>query len=262
MTYVFGDEWHRERERLAGIEGGTDALTTELLVRTGVGPGWRCAEVGAGGGSVAAWLSDRVGPAGEVFATDVDTRFLTGLAGGNVQVLKHDFTADEPPATGLDLVHARLVVEHVADQAEALKRLVTWLRPGGWLVVEDIDWTTRFPVSRAPEFDAAITAALDVARRSASYDPAFGRRLPTMFTELGLTDVDAQAHAHLVRGGGPGIEVLKLTLERIAPATVAAGLLTDSQIAAALALCGDPTFATMLPTMISTWGRAPETSGR
>jgi SAM-dependent methyltransferase len=257
MTYVFGEEWHRERERLAGIEGGTDAVTQEILARTGVGAGWRCGEVGAGGGSVAAWLSDRVGPTGEVYATDLDTRFLTGLAGGNVQVLAHDFTTDEPPATGLDLVHARLVVEHVAGRGEALKRLMTWLRPGGWLVVEDIDWTTRFPVSRGPEFDAAITAALDVAHRSAGYDRAFGRCLPTLFTELGLADVDAQTHARLVRGGGQGIGVLKLTLERIAPATVAAGLLTDTQIAAALALCTDPTFATMLPTMVSVWGRVP-----
>ena len=38
--------------------------------------GWRCLEVAAGTGSVAAWLADQVGPEGEVFATDVDLTHL------------------------------------------------------------------------------------------------------------------------------------------------------------------------------------------
>jgi hypothetical protein len=41
-----------------------------------VGPGWRCLEVGSGGGSIAAWLCDRVGPDGSVLATDLDIEEL------------------------------------------------------------------------------------------------------------------------------------------------------------------------------------------
>ncbi|MDQ3764848.1 MAG: hypothetical protein M3460_26035 [Actinomycetota bacterium] len=46
MTYVFAEQWHRERKRLAGVEAGADPISRDVLSRLGVGPGWRCAEVG------------------------------------------------------------------------------------------------------------------------------------------------------------------------------------------------------------------------
>ncbi len=60
-TYTYDQAWQDERERLAGIERLWDEGTFALLERLGVGPGSRVAEVGAGGGSVVEWLSERVG---------------------------------------------------------------------------------------------------------------------------------------------------------------------------------------------------------
>ena len=57
-----------EHERLAVLEANYDPGTFRLLEDCGVAPGWRCAEVGAGRGSVAAWLADAVGPEGSVVA--------------------------------------------------------------------------------------------------------------------------------------------------------------------------------------------------
>ena len=53
-----------------------DTVTFRHISMLGIGPGWRCWEVGAGGPSVPAWLSDRVGPDGEVLATDLDPRCI------------------------------------------------------------------------------------------------------------------------------------------------------------------------------------------
>jgi hypothetical protein len=66
-------------ERLAGIEATWDPGTTFRLQALGVGPGWRCLEAGAGAGSIAAWLANRVGPTGRVIATDVETTLLAPL---------------------------------------------------------------------------------------------------------------------------------------------------------------------------------------
>ncbi len=44
-----------------------------------------------------------------------------------------------PPPGAFDLVHARLMLVHVADRAEALRRMAGALRPGGWLLLEDAD---------------------------------------------------------------------------------------------------------------------------
>jgi KUP system potassium uptake protein len=41
----------------------------------------------------------------------------------------------------LDLAHARLVLTHLSEREEAIRRLIASLRPGGWLVVEDFDGT-------------------------------------------------------------------------------------------------------------------------
>ena len=62
---VYGDildsSSDRERERLRLLEDSFDPGTFRWLDQLGVGSGWRCLEVGAGGGSVARWLADRVG---------------------------------------------------------------------------------------------------------------------------------------------------------------------------------------------------------
>ena len=65
-----------EDTRLRLIEQASDPTTFAHLDRIGVGAGWRCLEVGAGGGSVAAWLGERVGPTGHVLALDLDLRHL------------------------------------------------------------------------------------------------------------------------------------------------------------------------------------------
>lgn len=72
--------WAREPERLRALENACDPQTTAVLNRLGVGPGWRCLEVGAGAGSIAAWLADTVTPGGAVHAVDLDTTLLDQLA--------------------------------------------------------------------------------------------------------------------------------------------------------------------------------------
>jgi SAM-dependent methyltransferase len=260
MGYIFSDEWHRERERLASIELVADPNTVELLQRIGVQPGWRCAEVGAGTGSIAEWLATEVGPDGQVVATDLDTRFLRALDRPNLQVLEHDLTRDDRPGEPFDLVHARLVIEHVDDPVAAVKRLTGWLRPGGWLMLEDVDWSTRFAVTPAPELEQTVTAGLGVAASAVGYDSAFGRRLPALLVECGLTDLDAQIRAPLVHGGTADVEFLKLTVERLVPAITAASLVSDSTAAAALATCADPGFVCMPQSMVSAWARLPHSS--
>jgi hypothetical protein len=67
-----------------GIEATRDHGTRALLERLGIGPGLRCLEVGAGGGSIAAWMADQAGDGGHVLATDIDTTHLEPLADGTL----------------------------------------------------------------------------------------------------------------------------------------------------------------------------------
>jgi len=75
--------------------------------------------VGAGAGSVARWLADVVGPGGEVVATDVSTIHLDGFERPNLEVREHDILVDPLPEGRFDLIHARLLVEHLGTDALA-----------------------------------------------------------------------------------------------------------------------------------------------
>ena len=80
-SYIFDNAAEEPTtQRFASLEALYDPRTIRFLEATGVGPGWRCLEVGGGSGSIAAWLADRVGGAGHVLVTDIDPRFLAGLA--------------------------------------------------------------------------------------------------------------------------------------------------------------------------------------
>jgi SAM-dependent methyltransferase len=257
MTYVFADEWQRERERLAGIEAATDPISRDVLARLGVGPGWRCADVGAGGGTLAQWLADQVGDIGLVVAADLDPRFLATIEAPNLQVVQHDLLFDDPPGDPYDLVHTRLVIEHLPDPENALKRLTKWVRPGGWLVVESGDWSARYEITPSWVFDTAL-AAVQRFLAAAGFNPTFGRRLAVLFEDNGLVDIGCEARGRMLRGGTPEMELFTLTIERARPAMVATGLISDEEVVAALALCADPSFVVMSPALVSAWGRVPE----
>jgi ubiquinone/menaquinone biosynthesis C-methylase UbiE len=78
-----------------------DPVTFRNRDATGIHPGWRCLEVGAGGGSVALWLAERVGPAGHVLATDLDPGWLAPADRPVVEIRRHDITRDPRPAGAL-----------------------------------------------------------------------------------------------------------------------------------------------------------------
>ena len=155
-TYQFDNLWHQARQRLRGIEATWDPGTIRHLETLGVSEGWQCLEVGGGGGLIAEWLSQRVGPSGHVLATDINTRFLEALHAPNLEVRRHDILADELPEGAFDLVHVRAVLMHMSEPAATVRRMVAALKPGGWLLAEEVDFSTLVPEPTA----AAVTAAL------------------------------------------------------------------------------------------------------
>jgi SAM-dependent methyltransferase len=92
--YLFGGEYAKERARLAGLEALWDPGSQSLLDELGLGYGWRCLEVGAGGGSLVEWMVKR---GATVTAVDIDTRFIEHLASDVVDVRRLDIRTDELP---------------------------------------------------------------------------------------------------------------------------------------------------------------------
>jgi ubiquinone/menaquinone biosynthesis C-methylase UbiE len=202
-----------ERERLDLLERFHDPLSTRLFDSIGVSEGWRCLDVGAGGGSSTRLLAQRVGETGSVVATDLDTRLLEPLAGGSVEVWRHDLVADPLPDAEFDLAHVRLVLMHLPSRVEALRRIVSSLRPGGWIAVIDADFTDIRLSPATPASERTWSAFLD-AVAAAGWDPSYGARLYRNLEALELEDIEAE---YLVAEGvaRDRARLVALTLERL-----------------------------------------------
>ncbi len=254
--YAYDHAWTEERVRLAGLEAALDPGTRAHLTRLGVGPGTRCLEVGAGGGSVAFWLAEKVAPGGTVVATDLEPDFLESEATRHprLEVLRHDIMADALP-TGFDLVHARWLVEWLPDKRLALQRMAAALRPGGVLLIEEPDFVTIYGAAEPEALRSVVTAAMRHLEETCPVEVEYGRRALGDLTAVGLRDVEAEGRCPIVRGGDPlAAHFLRLTLEKLREPVVSAGRVTEAAFNVAVAALQDPAITVVAPMTVAAWG--------
>ena len=174
------------------------------LDRLGIGPGWTCVDVGAGGGDVTVALAEIVGRAGRVYAVDSDPRArdeMASAAAAHSQVLAitqagEDLRLPEP----VDLAFCRFLLLHVVDPGAVLRRMAAATRPRGWVVAQE-------PITSAGRI-AGRPFSMPEARH-----PDLGALLPALVREAGLDIVDAWAEAPAGAGPGPLADYLELLTE-------------------------------------------------
>ena len=247
------DQVAQERARLHVLASVFDGRTREVLSNLGVAAGWRCLDVGTGAGTVAAWLAGQVGADGHVVATDVDTRFAVDT-GPNLEVRRHD-VVQEPLEGPFDLIHARGLLQHLAQRDEVMDKLVGALAPGGWLVVQDTDWI-QFDVQEIPEPFATLSNVLRrMSEQQHGWDGTWGRRLIPAFQSRGLVDVRAEGRVFTMVGGQESAEWYVAALASAAPLFVEAGVLDGGLVEKAIAQAREPSFAILSPLSVTAWGR-------
>ena len=259
--YLLDNSADEAAERFAALSELYDAVTFRHMAALGIGPGWRCWEVGAGGPSVPSWLAEQVGPTGSVLATDLDVRWCRTDASATYDVLQHDVARDEPPQDGFDLVHARLVLVHVPARAEALRRMVRSLRPGGVLLIEDFDpmlGPLACPDRAGAEHHRANRIREDfhdlLAERGV--DLMFGRKLPRLLRENGLIDVGADGYVAIATDAARALEAANV--RQVAAALASRGDVTQAEIDDHLRALAMAQIDVSMPPLVSTWGRKPE----
>jgi SAM-dependent methyltransferase len=250
-----------ELTRLKLIEEFNDPSTFRQLDALDVTEGWRCLEVGAGAGSVVRWLSQRVGPAGNVIAADLDVQFLGDISAQNVEVRRCDITQDPIEPSSYDLVHARNVVMHLRDPKAVLRRMYAALRPGGWLMVEDVDNGTveaadpAHPFATA--FDLCAQARIKFLLEAGVMDLRYGRTLPVHLEELNLTDVGNEGVALVGPGHSPMSQLMIRSFRPMDEAMVASGVVRQSDVSDAQRAFEDPAFLYRGGLVVAAWGRKP-----
>jgi 2-polyprenyl-3-methyl-5-hydroxy-6-metoxy-1,4-benzoquinol methylase len=254
--YALDNAWDRAKRRLTLLEQHLDPITKRRLLMLGVGRGWSVLEVGAGGGSIARWLCRQVGNEGHVTATDIDIRFLQEIDEQNFEAITHDIVTDELPIGKFDLVHTRWLLHHLPQPERAIERMIGALRPGGSLLLEEVDF---FPVQTSTsllyvDFMLALTSTIVAA---SGRDCLWARALPALVSERGLAEVGGEGDLALLHGGSPIAEFFRLTGEQMRDRVISAGALSAERFKAALALLDDPKFWAFAGAGIAVWGKRP-----
>jgi SAM-dependent methyltransferase len=169
------------------------------LQRLGLGAGWRCVDVGAGGGDVSVALAEMVGRDGRVYSVDSDPAArdeVARAAAAHAQVIAltqagEDLTLPEQ----VDLAFCRFLLLHVHDPAVVLHAMAAVVKPGCWVVAQE-------PITSAGRMDGS-PMSMPGARH-----PDVGARLPALVRDAGLQVVDAWAEAPAGVGPGPVAQYL------------------------------------------------------
>ncbi|MCX4744814.1 methyltransferase domain-containing protein [Kitasatospora sp. NBC_01287] len=281
-AYLLDNRRREAGQRFAAIGELFDPWTLEHLDRLGPVDGWSCWEVGAGGPALPRALAERVGPAGRILATDLDTSWLAGLTGqasqaaqagapgAPIEVRRHDVVRDEPPAEQFDLVHTRLLLVHLPERVEVLRRLAAAVRPGGWLVVEDADPALQplaCPDERGPAQELAnrIRRGFRALLAERGVDLAFGRTLPGLLREAGVREVRAEGYFPVTSPACRALEAA--TVRQLREQLITGGLATAAEIERHLAHLGEVEHEQQRPAeaadqldvttapLITAWGR-------
>ena len=257
--YALRNSWNRARRRLSLLEEYLDPITKRRAMMLGIRRGSRCLEVGAGNGSVATWLCGQVGPSGRVVATDIDTRLLKDIKLSNFEAVTHDIEVESVPEGGFDFVHARWLLHHLAEPKLAICRMIEALRPGGWLLLEEVDF---FPVhTSASHVYRGFMDALTATVVSASGRNCFwARALPALVAEMGLRQVAGEGDFAVVRGGSPFAEFLSLTAEQVRDQMIESGRITAERLGEALELLSSADFWALGGGGVAVWGQLAEQS--
>ena len=246
-----------ERRRLDLFAARLDPVTKRRIGRLGLAPDVRCLEVGGGRGSIARWLCQDMAPRGQVTATDLDTGFLSELSLPNLTVQRHDVRTDGFPEGSFGLVHVRAVLMHIADRMAVLRRMVSWLAPGGWLVAEEPDFGMWLA-----DYDplwAAHPAAWHEAFPNGSLGQ--GRALLRQIRQLGLAGIGADAELDIIQPGTDLAEFYQLSMAILAEPMISAGIMTAGEAARLAARPADPDFLACGFAFIGAWGRRPGPPG-
>jgi SAM-dependent methyltransferase len=253
--YAFPHSAEDESHRLELFEQRLDPLTKRRIKRLGVSKGSKCLEIGGGRGSITRWLSDVVGPTGCVTATDLQTGFLSEITASNVKVVRHDLRTDPFPASSFDLIHTRAVLMHISPDLNLLQRMVTWLAPGGWLLLEEPDFGMW--IGDADPVWAVHPHAAQAAFPNMSVSQ--GRHLLREVHKLGVTDIGADAEIDIVQTGTDVAEFYRLSMAALASPTVEVGSLSPEQATALIDRPGDDDFLVCGMVHIGVWARHPHT---
>jgi ubiquinone/menaquinone biosynthesis C-methylase UbiE len=267
-AYVLGSD-DEELARLDGQASSIAGASKALLRAAGIGGPMRVLDLGTGLGHVAFQVAELLDPDGSVLGIEQAERLLEiaeqrrAAAGAeNVRFVQADartFSAREP----FDAIVARLLLFHLPDREDVLRRQLDALRPGGTMVVVEFDIGAMRAEPEVP-LVAAVQRWIEAAFRSAGADPRIGAKAGQLLRRTGFADVSTFGIQSYFAPGDPTGPLLCAGVARsLAPQIVAQGIADEKELGldtlqARIAEQVAARDAVMLPpAVVGAWGARP-----
>ncbi len=178
----------------------------------GIKPGMRIADIGCGPGKITSALYKLASPGGSALGIDGSSTRLDyaikhygseGVKFVNKNILEPlDGTGD------FDFIWIRFVLEYYRDNAtELLKNVNNILKPGGIIVLLDLDHNTLNHFGIPDRLNNTFFSMMEILEKNHNFDPYVGRKLFTYLVDLGYEDINVDVSANsLVFGQPPEVD--------------------------------------------------------
>jgi hypothetical protein len=136
-------------------------------------------------------------------------------------------------------------------------KLVSALKPGGWLVLEEHDKYGTFNLMPSELAFAKALFVLTKTVESIGGSLSWARGLPTLLQDAGLLDVNAEIDAPLFRGGSAYARFWGYSFDEMRDQIMSAGMTRD-EVDLAVAQAQNSNLWLSCHAMIAAWGRKPQ----
>jgi SAM-dependent methyltransferase len=234
-TYIMGrtSEEYLRLKRQAQV---WEPMTKSVLERAGIGAGMRCLDAGCGPGEVMRLMAEYAGPTGMIIGLDTDANIgaevISALNGAGLRQCRFVhadlFRLEQIDEAPFDIVFARLLLFHLKNPAEALRKLYGWLKPGGRIVIQDYD-TTAIDTEPAHAALSEFKTVWSGVCEQAGLDERIGLRLPRLFAEAGIGQPDATDVAGLFLPMDASCQMILAVYRSVLPLALQFGLTTQER---------------------------------
>jgi len=254
----------------ARLQRQADELAADsaaLLDKVRLRPGQSAIDLGCGPRGVLDLLAERVSPGGRVVGLDADpvhTAMAADFAAerrlSGVEIMTADARSTGLPPGSFDLVHARTLFINLPDPAAVAAEMARLSRPGGWVADMEPDTEHSLCYPPHPAFDRLCEIFRVVFSRNGA-DIAMGRRVPELFRQAGLADVEVEARVQMYPPGNSRRTVRLDLVHAMRPMILEMGVATEAELdeldAALRPHLTHPDTITMSGLLFLTWGRKP-----
>lgn len=164
---------------------------------------------------------------------DLDPKFLSESGQSNVEIVRADIRTAQLPEQSFDLVHARYVLIHIPDYEAALNRMLDCLEPGGWLVLEEPDFSESHGITGSEGQLKAVQKVNDAIKcmyERLGMDYALGRNVPGLLQSRGLQSMTMENDGPPSACGSVMATIMKMSAVQLREKYLATGVVSDEDL--------------------------------